>query len=343
MNVSETVSDPVVSIVIPSFNREHYIRETLDSVSEQTRTDWECIIVDDGSTDDSIEIAQEYAARDERFRLLTRSRTPKGACTCRNIGVAQARGAYLIFLDTDDLLEPFCVENRVAIMEDGAERDFAIFPSVLFEKEPDDLGLWWNVDKPVAEITRQLYQDAICQGTGVIWKTCSFVALGQWDENLHLWQDIELFLRAYLADLKYTKHFDLPPDLQVRRLESSLSRENVFSLPKLESRVAVVTRAANLMKTNGKQKFLSELKYLTAETITGLVRANSFVQAKGLIKWAYRERIFNRDEYLRMIAYKWLHKLRLIKVAPIESWKDRMMKEFSGPDSTLGKIKYVSN
>lgn len=338
--VTTGLVEPQVSIIIPSFNREEFVAATLDSVCSQTRQDWECIVVDDGSTDRTKEIVRKYALQNSRIKLYDRNREPKGACTCRNIGVSLSSGEYLIFLDTDDLLEPFCIENRVAVMKSDNECEFAIFPSLLFESEPNDLGLWWNIDKSTPEILRQLYQDAICQGTGVIWKKSSFLKIGQWDETLHLWQDIDLFLRAYLEGLNYSKHFDLPPDLQVRRLESSLSRKDVFNLEKQKSRIVVVKKAAELMKRRDKSQYLPEIKYMVAEVISSLVRSNMVALADDLIEWSFHKSIFNRHERDLLRVYRWMHRLRLAKINVLHNWLNVSMEVFSAQESTLGKIQW---
>jgi len=164
----------IVSILTPNFNRASFVAETLESILAQTYLNWECIVVDDGSTDNSPDIIKNYAKKDARIKLFNRRRSPKGACTCRNEGVNISTGKYVMFLDTDDLLEPFCLAQRVKTMFDNPTLDFAIFPSLLFRNQPYDLNLWWNIDKPEPELIRQFHQDAICQGTGVLWKKEAF-------------------------------------------------------------------------------------------------------------------------------------------------------------------------
>jgi glycosyltransferase involved in cell wall biosynthesis len=88
---------PLVSIVIPNYNRESLIEETLNSVLQQTINNWECIIVDDGSTDNSINLIKHFTEKDNRFKLILRDRKPKGASTCRNIGIAHSRSQYIVF------------------------------------------------------------------------------------------------------------------------------------------------------------------------------------------------------------------------------------------------------
>ena len=92
---------PTISIVMPVYTVASYLRDCLDSVRAQTFTDWECICVDDGSTDDSPDILDEYAAKDKRFRVVRREHSNAGAC--RNAGLDLARGEFLSFLDSDDM------------------------------------------------------------------------------------------------------------------------------------------------------------------------------------------------------------------------------------------------
>jgi glycosyltransferase involved in cell wall biosynthesis len=337
---TKEVMKPIVSIIIPSFNREQFVAATLDSVLCQTRQDWECVVVDDGSTDRTKDIVREYSRQDQRIKLYDRDRGPKGACVCRNIGVSLCEGEYLIFLDTDDLLEPHCIDTRIAIMESDRSCEFAIFPSLLFSNEPNDLGLWWNIDKSTTEIIRQLYQDAICQGTGVIWRKSAFIKIGQWDEELQLWQDIDLFLRAFLNNLNYTKHFNVPPDLHIRRLESSLSRYDFFARAKQESRIVVIKKAAGLMKNLGKSEYLEELKYMVAEVTMGLVESNIMSLADEFTDWARSETILTRGEGFRLRIYRWCKRLRLSKMNTVRALLESLMGVFTLPESTLGKVEY---
>lgn len=108
--MSETAAaEPLVSVIIPVYNAAKYLRETLDCVCNQTLRNIEIICVDDGSTDDSLGILQEYAARDGRFRILQQKNQYAGVA--RNNGMAAARGKYLSFLDADDLFEPDMLER----------------------------------------------------------------------------------------------------------------------------------------------------------------------------------------------------------------------------------------
>ena len=99
---------PKISIIIPMYNVEKYLRRCLDSVQNQTFPDWQAICVDDGSPDKSGAIAEEYAKRDKRFIVLHKENG--GLSDARNFGMPRATGEYIMFLDSDDFIHPQTME-----------------------------------------------------------------------------------------------------------------------------------------------------------------------------------------------------------------------------------------
>ena len=97
------------SIIIPVYNVESYLRQCLDSVLAQTFGDWEAICVNDGSTDGSAAILEEYATKNERFKVITQANG--GLSAARNAGIKDAQGEYVLFLDSDDWLEPTALQT----------------------------------------------------------------------------------------------------------------------------------------------------------------------------------------------------------------------------------------
>src|SRR5215208_6900864 len=94
---------PLVSVVVPSYNYGHLIRETLESLAAQTYAAWECVVVDDGSADDTRAVVEAYAATDPRVRYVRQENARQGAA--RNNGIRHSSGAYFQFLDADDTIE----------------------------------------------------------------------------------------------------------------------------------------------------------------------------------------------------------------------------------------------
>ena len=99
---------PKISIVIPMYNVEKFLRRCLDSVQNQTFSDWQAICVDDGSPDKSGEIAEEYAARDKRFLVVHKENG--GLSDARNFGTELAKGQFVLYLDSDDFIHPQTLE-----------------------------------------------------------------------------------------------------------------------------------------------------------------------------------------------------------------------------------------
>ncbi len=109
----------MISVIIPAYNAQAYLRECLESVLAQSFSDWEAIIVDDGSTDSTREIAAGFTVRDSRFRLVS---TPNGGLSsARNAGIAEARGQWLTYLDSDDTLYPDALVKLMAATTENVD------------------------------------------------------------------------------------------------------------------------------------------------------------------------------------------------------------------------------
>ena len=179
---------PLVSVVIPTYNRRDLIVETLDSVCAQTYPHWEAIVVDDASTDDTWAYLEQVSREERRIRPFRREGEVGNANVCRNQGVTHSRGRYLIFLDSDDLLAPDCLERRVRDMEAHPELAYIAYLSELFAETPGDLGVLWNVFTTESDLTRFLRLDTPWSTTGPIWRR-EVIAQYPWDESMLSWQD----------------------------------------------------------------------------------------------------------------------------------------------------------
>lgn len=107
------MTEPLVSIVIPVYNSERYLRQCLDSIIEQTWKKLDIVCVNDGSADKSLDILNSYAEEDNRIKVFTKQNEGKGAASARNVGLKNAVGEYVMFLDSDDFFEPDMIETLV--------------------------------------------------------------------------------------------------------------------------------------------------------------------------------------------------------------------------------------
>lgn len=316
-----------VSIITPSFNRADLYPETFQSLQQQTFQDWENIVVDDGSTDECLQSMKQLTENEPRVKISSRKRNPKGACACRNIGVENCTGKYVIFLDTDDLLEPHCLQQRIDVMEQNPELDLAFFPCKVFEKQPGDLGLWWNVETDRTLLERQFHQDAIAQGTGVIWKKSSFQKIGMWGEHLAIWQDIDMFLRTFIQDYKYKVCFDLPADLLYRQ-HNSLSRHGFYTRPKVASRCQVIKDSVELLDANDKSELRHMARFMVAETVYGAARGKQYDLASELLTWALHKKVVTTSEAKILNRSIQACKLKVIRFATVRKWIEGSMQAF---------------
>lgn len=115
-------TNPLVSIITPSYNASQFIGETIESILAQTYTNWELLITDDASTDNSIEIIEGYARQDFRIKLF-RLEKNSGAGVCRNRSIQEARGRFIAFCDSDDCWMPKKLEKQLVFMR---EKDCAL-------------------------------------------------------------------------------------------------------------------------------------------------------------------------------------------------------------------------
>lgn len=109
------MENKLVSIITPCYNGAKYISQTIDAVIKQTYTDWEMIVIDDGSKDNSAEIVEEYMKKEPRIRLVKQQNA--GSAAARNNGIRQANGRYIALLDADDIWYPEFLEKQTAFME----------------------------------------------------------------------------------------------------------------------------------------------------------------------------------------------------------------------------------
>lgn len=335
----------LVSIITPSFNRADIIHETANSIFQQTYPNWEWVITDDGSTDKSWELLQQYAAKDARVKIFQRNREPKGACVCRNISIEHATGDYLLFLDSDDLMASFCLEQRVNTMAQYPTADFVVFPMLMFKHKPDDLRLLWNIDSPVDDIERILLGDPVCQGTGTLWKKESFVQAGKWSEQLLLWQDIELHLRVLLQDLQYVKRLDLQPDVFLRISDISLSRTGYHSLPKFLSRLQVLkTTTATVLQKNMLNKYKVGIQHMFTDLFVNAAGNNYHRQVQELFELQKSWFLFTPTEQRNLKYYAFVRKFKFYIIPLVQKMSlKNLSKGLSSNERSLNRIYYTKN
>lgn len=178
MNSSNSIdmNNPLVSLIVPLYNRASLIGETLDSLNKQSYTNIEVIIIDDGSTDNSFDVAFSFMEQNKKIKVVRRpSNLSKGANSCRNFGLTLAKGCFIKWIDSDDLLSPTTIEVQVNNLI-NTKADVSICRALKFvQKEKNGekffLSEWGKIDTFPSIDNFCNYQ--------FIWHTCA----GLWDSN----------------------------------------------------------------------------------------------------------------------------------------------------------------
>lgn len=230
---------PLVSIIIPVFNSEKYIEQAVKSAIDQTWANKEIIIIDDGSTDNSLALARQFA--DDGVKIITQQN--KGASAARNKGIAAARGAYIQFLDADDLLSANKISSQVEILN-GSFNHVSLCSTIHF-KDADHIAEmkvtpeWYTEGSTdTVDFLIKLYSSHITlPGYGGMiqpnaWLTPKAVIdkAGSWNEELTVDDDGEYFCRVLLAadgvkfspqGINYYRKFEKPRSLSSKKTKQA--------------------------------------------------------------------------------------------------------------------------
>jgi len=151
---------PKVSIVIPIYNVENYVRKSIESVIYQTESDIEIILVDDGSTDSSGKICDEYASQDSRIRVIHKKNG--GLSSARNAGVKIATSEYVMFLDGDDYLKNSAVERLYhTALEYPSDFVQFLYQEVEYGQNPIEQSIRWFIKRIHRKICLKIYIDLV--------------------------------------------------------------------------------------------------------------------------------------------------------------------------------------
>ncbi len=199
-------SNSLISIIVPCYNQAQYMDECLQSVFDQTYSNWECIIVNDGSKDDTVCVARKWVGKDPRFVCFYKENG--GVSSARNLGIEKAKGEYLQFLDSDDVLDCRKIELSLKLIKESPENDLKMVISNfrMFTINPE------HTTEPFCKLNAQLFnfESLLYQWNESfsVQIQCGFFEASifetiQFQENLTAQEDwvvwVEIFKKGYKA------------------------------------------------------------------------------------------------------------------------------------------------
>ncbi|HEX5324993.1 MAG TPA: glycosyltransferase [Capsulimonadaceae bacterium] len=267
-----------VSIVTPAYNAGRFLPYTIDSVLSQPVTDWEMVIVDDGSTDETASLVRSYASKDSRVRLISQKNS--GASRARNRGLTEAdhRHQYVIFLDSDDIWEANTLEILLRAMENNPQavgahgtgrfideygdliREGELEESqrhrrgLIFDKHGKARIKEWPLEAPTTFAVLAHLSNIVPPGLA-IWRKSAVEIAGGFDPSLIYCEDWDLFLRiSLLGDLAFIDQ----PLVRYRQHANSLTHDEMFMREQIERMRNRIIRMRGL---NTDQRLLAVLSY----------------------------------------------------------------------------------
>ena len=242
-NLSGT--SPFFTIVIPVYNGEHFIRECLSSVSQQTFLDWECIVVNDGSTDSTAEIVKDITEKDGRIKLCQQPNA--GVASALNLGISLAKAPWIVRLDADDLMLPNRLKCHYTIIENH-DVDLLACSAVVVNAEGEEIGV-----NSCHVMTTEDALDLLSQGRvvgllhpAVAYKKSIFETAGRYRPQMCPAEDIDLWCRMVEAGAKIVGSKEMVIKYRVHSASISRSKSKSVSLMVDYVEYCMKQRLANL-------------------------------------------------------------------------------------------------
>lgn len=214
------IEHPIVSVIIPAFNCGKYISRALESVLTQTFKSFECIVVDDGSTDNTADIVRGFS---DRVKYVYQENS--GASSARNKGISLSKGEYIAFLDADDYWVKTKLKSQIAVFSKYSDVAL-VYTNVAFHGASDNADILMNQDVnlnldcvTIIEKFNQLFDDPYLRTPSVIVKTELVRDIGGFDTSLVTAEDLDFYFR-YCWGKKYAKIDQIL--VYIDRLEGSL-------------------------------------------------------------------------------------------------------------------------
>jgi glycosyltransferase involved in cell wall biosynthesis len=195
---------PKVTIIMATYNRAHFIVETLQSIQEQTFIDWECLIIDDGGLDNTLTVVAPVLEKDKRFKYLKRPvNFKKGIAGCRNYGIHIAIGDFIVFFDDDDIVHPENLKTCLTILENDSV-DFCHYqktPFIIIKPTIKKFATLKQRDLSIADVEKVVTEQIGLASCTVMWRKYCFTEI-RFNESLLYAEEWECYSRLITENYK---------------------------------------------------------------------------------------------------------------------------------------------
>ncbi len=236
---SSPAGRPAVSIIMPAYNVEPFVGGAIESVRSQTFSDFELVVVDDGSTDGTAAAVERHAQEDDRIRLVRQSN--RGLSAARNVALQHSSGAYLAILDSDDAWMPSFLDSQIGILERRPDVDIITTNAWFVGGSRSGRTAGPQPDPRPDPDLRHLLEDETAVFVMCVFRRRVYDAIGGFDEAFRSNEDYDFWIRAAMAGFRFARNDT--PSAYYRRREDSLSADELRMLKGI-LRVYAKTREA---------------------------------------------------------------------------------------------------
>ena len=221
----------LISVVIPTYNYAHFLGEAIDSILNQSYADWECIIIDDGSTDDTKEKVNEYIKSDPRIKYFFQ--TNGGLSSARNKGIELAKGNWIQLLDADDTIDKTKFTLQLALFELNASIDIVTGNYLLMCADGQTLKSHGStrarfIDKPLTEFISNWENGFSIPIHSFLFRKTCFEKWGNFDKRLKTHEDLSLHLKFAFHGAFYLYHPELVAYYRIHNASMARNYTNMF-------------------------------------------------------------------------------------------------------------------
>jgi glycosyltransferase involved in cell wall biosynthesis len=256
---SKILCGPLISVIVPCYNYGHFISDALESVLAQTYENWECIVVDDGSTDTTRAVVTRYESKDSRIKYIYQRN--HGLATSRNLGISLSKGAYIQFLDADDQIESRKLEFQSNVLEDAEDIDIVYGSVRFFEttsmEEPSPHGDGDSGSNQLSgsgdAILRSLIQYNLMVVNAPLIRSSVAKSVGDFDGDVKGIEDWDYWIRCAAKGYHFQYCYSDQTDALVRFHPNSMSRDDRLMLSstlRLRDKISRTIGSAELVRLN---------------------------------------------------------------------------------------------
>lgn len=249
-----------VSIIVPNYNHSRFLHRRLDSILNQTFTDFECILLDDASSDNSVEILEEYVNRDSRFKLFVNQVNSGSTFAQWNYGVSLSRGKFIWIAESDDIADQKFLDTMVGVLESNSGLSVVFSQSMLIDESENSLGNWFYNEESFGSNFKMngiefiknflIYTNYIPNASAVLFKKEDFIAVGNSVASLKNNGDWNLWLKILTRGDIYFICNRLNFFRQHKKSVTAKAKSNLLYKNKFDTRITDLRKEYNIFLNN---------------------------------------------------------------------------------------------